>query len=778
MKYFAAIFFAILAVFSTATSGFAQSFDYRVGEWKTHLSHEYAIQMAERQGVLYCITQGGLFTYNLQTQETQTYSTVNQLSGVTPTAIFYHKASDLIFIGYEDGKIDYFQTPDNIQNLTDLYRNEFYTQKNILAFTGEGDLLFVATPFGMVVYDLKNVLPKFTITQIADNPVRTSIISVCTFQQRIWAVVEGKGIYSAALNAVNLSDPSIWRKEDSGTGIAIGNYKQIIAGSDKIYALKANGSEIYKQENNVWALWKTGGFGEIFLNDEILSINNVNFIEVLPPNGATQNLPFTGEIRDVWVKGTSIFTANIYFGVEKNDNGTKQHISPNGPASNDCVKMVAGNGELYVAPKGYTTDWTSAYNGVGTFYHTNANGWKVLNREQKTLPDNAPTTDFARAYYDKNTQTAYIGSWGNGVLALKNGEYQKHYTCQNSAISYIYQDPITQNCTAALDNTRVSGMMMDGEGTLWLSFAYAQNHLMGLTADGVFHKTNQSLLFPSNSEQVIDLEVDDYGGKWLLYRNEGIMVYYDKGTLDNLADDFVIFLRAGKGQGDLPSGNGVYSLAKDLEGNMWIGTDQGIRIMYSSYIYEMSKGKSQDVIAPIYEGYALLRTDLVSAIAVDGGNRKWLGTQKGIYVVDSDGENVLYRFTKENSPLLSDVVSSIAIDQSSGEVFIGTNKGIISYRGTSTAAAEKCADVLVFPNPVFTDYSGMVSFQGSVANSKVRITNISGVLVREVQSEGGMAVWDGKDMWGNRVSSGVYLAMISDKNGANACVGKFSVIER
>ena len=321
-------------------------------------------------------------------------------------------------------------------------------------------------------------------------------------------------------------------------------------------------------------------------------------------------------------------------------------------------------------------------------------------------------------------------------------------------------------------------MMMDNEGILWISFAYAQNHLMALTSDGIFHPTNQSLLFPSNSEQVIDLEVDDYGGKWLLYRNEGIMVYYDKGTLDNLADDFVIFLRAGKGQGDLPSGNGIYSLAKDLEGNMWVGTDQGIRIMYSSYIYEMSKGKTQDVIAPIYEGYPLLRTDLVSAIAVDGGNRKWIGTQKGIYFVDADGENVLQRFTTENSPLLSDVISSIAIDHSSGEVFIGTSKGIISYRGTSTAAAEKCADVLVFPNPVFTDYNGVVSFQGSVANSKVRITNVSGVLVREVESEGGMAVWDGKDMWGNKVSSGVYLALISDKNGANACVGKFSVIER
>lgn len=779
MKYLMSVFFVALAMLLPTNSILAQSFDYRVGEWKTHLSHSYAIQMVERQGVLYCITQGGLFTYDLQTKETQAYSTVNQLSSISPSSIFYHKASDLIFIGYEDGRIDYFRTPDDIQTLTDLYRNEFYTQKNILGFTGEGSQLFVATQFGMVVYDLNNLLPKFTITQIANNPVRTEVNSLCIFNQRIWIVLQSKDIYSAPLNAINLSEPSIWRKEDTGVGIPDNDYKQIIANPNAVYAIKSDGSEIYKQLDNQWTLWRNdGGIVELIIDNEAINVSKVNTVEVIPFNGSPQNIPVIGQVKDVLMTGGIIYSANIFFGLERWDNGVNSPISPDGPSSNDCVKMVAGNGELYVAPRGYTSEWTSAYNGDGVFYHTNQSNWKKYNGLYGGLPADAPNADFARAYYDNSTQNAYIGSWGQGILVLKNGVYQKHYTCKNSDIGYIYQDPTTLKCEDTPDNTRVSGLAMDGNGVLWIALAYAQKHLFALTSEGTFHAMNQALLFGANAEQVIDMAIDDYGGKWLLYRNEGLMVYYDNGTLDNLADDFSIFLRAGKGQGDLPAGNGVYSLAKDLEGNMWIGTDQGIRIMYSSYIYEMSKGKSQDVIAPIYEGYALLRNDLVSAIAIDGGNRKWLGTQKGVYFVDADGENVLQRFTTENSPLLSDAISSIAVDNNTGEVFIGTNKGIISYRGTSTEAKEKCEDVLVFPNPVFTDYTGMVSFQGAGANSKVRITNVSGILVKEVATEGGMAVWDGKDMWGNKVSSGIYLAMISDKNGGNTCVGKFSVIQR
>ncbi|MEO1450387.1 MAG: transcriptional regulator, partial [Bacteroidota bacterium] len=187
-------------------------------------------------------------------------------------------------------------------------------------------------------------------------------------------------------------------------------------------------------------------------------------------------------------------------------------------------------------------------------------------------------------------------------------------------------------------------------------------------------------------------------------------------------------------------------------------------------------GSIVDASTPVFDQTGLLSNNVVRSIAVDGGNRKWIGTENGVFLVAENGDDVIHHFTKENSPLLSNRVNDVAIDQSTGEVFIATDKGLISYQGDATLGDRDCNDVLVYPNPVRPDYEGTITIRGAARGSAVKITTVSGMLVRELESQGSTATWDGLDTFGNPVRSGIYLALIADRNGEKACIGKFSVI--
>ncbi|MFN0204420.1 MAG: hypothetical protein ACKVTZ_23075 [Bacteroidia bacterium] len=753
----------------------------QVGQWKSYLGHLSGIQSTANNGVMYCATERGFFTYDVNTNESSTYSTVEGLSGNSPSTIFYHKAKSTFFMGYEDGKIDRFSNPAEIRSMNDIYRNEFYIQKRINEFAESPNLLFVATSFGVVVYDLDKFLPKYTISQIANNPIRSEVRSIAVYNNRIWVAMESSGLYSAALNSTNLSDPDIWQKETSATGYPDVKTIRLIAKNDRLLAL--NEQNLFENQNGTWVNTNKGASQDLFYSNGYVFLSKGQTCEAWGDDGSFRKVDNIdgGNIRGAYLAGNTqpFYVLNIFFGLRKWENNTFTNLTPSSPRSNTSLRIAAGNGEFYYAPGGYTAEWIPLGNGIGFFHYNDNNKWTNLNAENGSLPQGHAYADFSRAYYDENSGKAYMGSWGQGLAVAKDGVLEKYYDCSNSDITYIYSNASGTGCDFTVNasvNTRVSGIAQDNNGLIWLSFAYAQNYLMAFNPQTeTFYKTQQSYFL--NNAQVTDLLIDDYGGKWVLTSSH-ITIYYDNNTPENLADDYSMRLNGGKGQGNMPTGNAITSFAKDLEGNVWVGTAQGIYIMYANNVYDLSKKKLQDADEPNYDGYRLLRTDIVTAIAVDGGNRKWLGTKNGLYLVDADGESVIYRITTENSPLLSNVINDISIDHSTGEVFVATDLGLQSFRGDAIRAANPCNSVFIFPNPVFSDYEGMVSFQGLGKESKVKITSISGFLIKEIDSQGGMATWDGRDMWGNKVNSGVYLALSAGENGDNACIGKFSVIAR
>jgi hypothetical protein len=316
----------------------------------------------------------------------------------------------------------------------------------------------------------------------------------------------------------------------------------------------------------------------------------------------------------------------------------------------------------------------------------------------------------------------------------------------------------------------------DKNNNLWVSISLGNDALTVLKSDGEW--VELGLPSYANGTEVSTITIDKSGQKWVIMREaNAVIVFNDNGTLDDTSDDIIRKLSSAAGNGAFPGGL-VLSLACDLDGEIWIGTNEGIGVIYNPE--NVSFGGSYDAqqILVEYDGHVrpLLETESITAIAIDGSNKKWIGTDKaGVFLLSEDGTQELAHFTAENSPLLSNTISAITISEK-GEVFFGTANGIVSYRGTSTPGGPVNNDVFAFPNPVRGGYEGTIAINGLVQDAFVKITDVSGNLVFSTRAEGGQAVWDGKTMQGDKVATGVYLVFASDNTGEETVITKILVI--
>ena len=257
------------------------------------------------------------------------------------------------------------------------------------------------------------------------------------------------------------------------------------------------------------------------------------------------------------------------------------------------------------------------------------------------------------------------------------------------------------------------------------------------------------------------------------------MVFDDNGTPLDQTDDQAKSLSDSPGNGNLPS-LFVGAIAEDLDGEIWIGTEKGPAVFYSpSSIFTGNNFDCRQILIE-QDGNVqiLLETESITAIAIDGGNRKWLGTaNNGVFLLSSDGTEQIHHFTSENSPLLNNSIYSISLDHLSGEVFFGTDLGIVSYRSDALAPYDPVEELTVYPNPVRQDYFGPIAISGMASNSDVKITDSGGNAVNQIISEGGQAIWDGTDFNGNRVNTGVYFIFASDQTGQNKASGKVLIVK-
>jgi ligand-binding sensor domain-containing protein len=354
----------------------------------------------------------------------------------------------------------------------------------------------------------------------------------------------------------------------------------------------------------------------------------------------------------------------------------------------------------------------------------------------------------------------FVGTYSSGLLEIKAGKIQKVYDASNTdnTIQIGVGDPFRQ---------RISGMAFDAKGNLWLSNNNAANALIVLKADGKWAK-----MAPIPSTSIHEIVVDGAGYKWILVKGSqtGIIVFDEGKNIDISTDDRVRLIDNSNFPKELQNA-AIQSIVADLNGAIWVGTSNGVAVFECGGDPFRTACTGRLVVASRSNiSEYLLREKAVTAIAIDGANRKWFGTNSGLFVTSADGREEIAKFNVENSPLPSNNITALAI-RPNGEVFIGTEKGLMSYRSDATEGGtfNKSEDqILAFPNPVRPDYQGPIAVKGFARDANIKITDANGIIVFETKALGGQAVWDGKDFNGRRVSTGVYFVLATNTRNLDA----------
>ena len=751
-----------------------------VGTWKSFASHRNLLQTCMRGSTAYAISDVGLVSYDINTHSYREYTRVDGLRGTNPTTLFYDNVHDYIIIGYTDGSLDYFRDPSTISSIMDIaITNSSYTDRRIYALNVYNTYLYIATAFGVVVYDFTKKEIHDSYTNIGDNLSGVPVYDVAFWNSKIWLTTDN-GLYSASSTAENLADPSTWTKESGKNGLPTGK-NLIAARSSAMYA--SVGDNIYMQNESTWSLFNTGStlsFMESF-QDTFLIIRN-NVLYALSETGAVDTIHSYQPVFSFFQSTSRLFiTADVKKGLlihrsRLQDSILFSHQSP--LPSNLCSEIACGDkGELFVAPIGRVGTKALVFNNLGIFIlKTDEDSILVLGDFNEALNDTV-SLNFGRVFYDKINKKTYFGSWYQGVAVIQNDKEIANYNSYNSKLGGIYCEPPDTNFC----DIRIEGIAQDHLGNMWFCtwLSVSPDYypaLSVLTTNNSWY--NYGLANSQTGTQVyIALTIDHNDYKWLSLRDIGIIVFDERGTLDNLADDRQITLLPNPGSGNLPN-NLIYIMKEDLDGNMWVGTGDGVTVFYNTSQIFQGYPYTEST-CPVLESYCLLHDNTVQALFVDPANRKWIGTlENGVYLVNEDGSQLIEHFTTSNSPLPSNQILDIDMNVSTGEIFFATNNGLISWISDVTSPQETNKNLLVFPNPVFSDYTGSVVVRGSIDNASLRISTPEGKLIRQLSSTGGELIWDGRDASGNRLPLGVYLLIVSDQEGNQVGVSKIAFVER
>tara|TARA_B100000780_G_scaffold191747_1_gene135067 strand:- start:2519 stop:4084 length:1566 start_codon:yes stop_codon:yes gene_type:complete len=453
------------------------------------------------------------------------------------------------------------------------------------------------------------------------------------------------------------------------------------------------------------------------------------------------------------------------------NNFSSEKIGQGGPFTSECFHLSSMGENLYVAagtPDG--SNWNKTFNWHGVFQFNDS--WNFYNQinvpvmfqEIDTISDIVWTTP-----NPKNENKFLASSFGGGLLSFNNNQLEERFTFHNSSL----QTRIGQNG----NNVFVAGSCYDNLENLWVANSFVTSPLSVKTQDGVWESFYCGPL--ASNQLCTDLIVDNqYGYIWMIVKGVGILVYDFNQTPLDVSDDQYKIIGTSSGSGSLPSSY-VNTLAIDNDGEIWIGTDKGPVVFYSSYSIMNEPSYDAQSILIEQDGTLqyLLENEIIKDIVVDGANRKWMATQGGgLFLLSKEGTQTIYSFSEINSPLFSDKVNALAINQVSGEIFIATDKGILGFKSTATSAENEFRELKVYPNPVRPEYQGNIAVKGMMNNSEVKIIDASGMHIKTIFSNGGQAVWDGLDKNNQSVGSGVYYFLATSEDGYSKAKSKVLII--
>lgn len=742
-----------------------------VGLWRDHLPYASVIDIAGGGDKIYCATPYSVFIVNTKENSIERMSRTTGLSETGVRAIYYDKDNEKLLIAYSNSNVDIIYRNDII-NIPDIKRSAIVGNKSIYNIYSRQKNYYLSTGLGVMVIDAERYEIKDSWL-IGKNGSQVKVNGLTSDASFFYAATE-EGLKKAPIAATNLADYNNWQLVSGSSGLFEGSCQNVLNVQDKIILQKDD--SLFNLNGTNWNLLYHDGWPII---SSASSENKISLsqrktsgeskVTILNNDGSVINTLIQPSVisfprKAILVEGNT-WVADQLTGLSQfTAPGSFEQYIPNSPGSIASGEMVAYNNVLYATAGGVNEAWSRQNNSNG-IYIFKEESWTNINRKQYSPIDSL--LDFISIAIDPKDETTWAGSYGDGLLHIKPGPSFEIY--KQNVLGFVNNDP---------SSYRVAGLAFDIENNLWISNNGAIQPLLVKKSDGSFIKFSLPFAIPENALTQILIDNNNY--KWIVAAKGGGLISFDHGSsVENMGDDRWKRFTAGSGSGNLPAGN-VLSVAKDKNGFIWVGTTNGIGVIQCPQ--ETFSSQSCDAIWPIvqngnFSGY-LFNGEEVRSIAVDGADRKWVATKKGVWLISPTGEKVIYQFTEENSPLLSNDVTKIAIDGKTGEVYFATAKGICSFRSTATEGGEKNENVLVFPNPVLPGYTGIISIRGVVANAIVKITELDGRLVYQTRALGGQAIWDGRDYKGRKISTGVYLVLISNDERTEKAAAKIVFINK
>lgn len=759
-KTLAHIFLIISLVSIAHISATAQ----QIGSWKAYPAYGDVEQIEVAGNTVYALSEGSLFAYNSSDQSIQTFTKMDLLNDCDIEQIRWCPTPKLLMILYSNGDIDFLSRQGDVSNLSAYQNHSTALDKTVNSLSPAGNNVLMATNFGIVEVSASQayVVDTYSLGYPVYSAVKTN--------GHIYAATS-KGLMQGNCQD-NLIDPSAWTLLNATV------FTRVAAINGQLFGL-ASGNCSYIDTT-------TGEATQLFAPYyEYVWIGDDRFI--------TCNGTYTCVVKsktDYFILRENHPTLAYDSGDEYYTTDSEGRLSKINMQSGQLPSVVTMTGVHPDGPQSPHFGFLKYKNGkllCSTGYRTSVAGAVQIleDGEWTILPDDMAEQTGARYHMtiavdeDPNEAGHYMVGSASGLYEFRGGEFTQLYSIDNSPLKAAASVPEA----SAKNNVYVPGTLYTSDGTLWLTNGCSTTtSLFSLDSNHNFTSHHHSELLTSQGWSMFMLGgmiEDSRGLLWMVNNNSytPALVCYQPST-----DGLKAYKTFVNQDGTTVELWYARCVAEDQEGNIWVGTDQGPLMLTTSYISAGSDIFTQ-VKVPRDDGTDLadylLSGEDITAIAIDKANRKWMGTNGGgLYVISPDNMTQLYHFTSTNSSLLSNYIEAIAINPTTGEIFIGTTNGLCSYQSDISVMPDKMdkSTLWAYPNPVEPDFTGNVTICGLSYGADVKIVSSAGTLICEGTSSGGTFEWDCRDTKGRRVASGIYFVETAESDGSAGAICKIAVI--
>ncbi len=735
--------------------GFVRGQQY-ASRWVDMFSYLHIKKMDLRDDRWYVAAQNSVFFYDPQTGETEKFSTVKGLNGEETVTIGYHDATSRTFVSHTDGHIDIITPEGKVLKENGLFLSAIPAdKKKIYALAKDGNRFFLAMDFGVAEYDMEQL--QFGDTYyIGTGGTEVKVNDILIFNQTLYAATGSQGIKYIDVNEPNKTDFSLWGQIDTGNWHKLFVFNNTLYGvkNKDIYRILPSPVQVYHNNSSIVDVAVNQNYIFVALGNKVLKLDgSFSQIHAFLPTSS-----YSFKVNTIEADDSFLYIGTQEYGILKipESGGTITSIHPDSPLYNTPFATDIYDNNIWVVYGDYNelyNPYPLDYKGVS---HYVDNRW--VNIPYQTF--NIPTLTDVKINRSDTTQV-FTGSFHKGLVEWRNGQLFQVYDPTNSTIR-----PIILN-GSPYASYRISPLLFDKENHLWM--------FQGLVLDEV-HKydleTGQwqaysfsSLMNTAFNEGAADMQFDKSGNLWIATHRLGVVgLNPETGDLVQLTENNNIPYEGGY--------RNTQATAIDKNNILWIGTLKGLRILRNpERAFSDPQIQAEPIIIELAElhgennqGEELLNNQQITEIVVDGSNFKWVGTSNaGVFYFNEDGQQTIYHFTKENSPLPGNAIYDISVDPVTGLVLFSTDKGLIGFKGDATEGKNNLDEAYVYPNPVVQKKHERLFIKNIMNDISVKITDVEGNLVYEMYSKGGTASWDLKNFSGRKVSSGVYFILLSDK---------------